>query len=133
MAPSEPAVSVADIAALTADGAGLDARWKHLADRLTERFGKAPEIEYILFLIGIQTRGQGYVPDLPRETKQALIMEGAYTVLAGLGFYQQVGMEADGAWIWEKTAPLPSVDVDAQERLLQAAILQYLDAAPDAL
>lgn len=117
-----------DVAALTADEADLTVRWNRLIAQLTARFGKPPEMEYILFLIGIQTRGHGYAPDLPRETKQALIMEGGYAVLAGLGFYHQVGMEADGAWIWEKTQPLPPLDVDAQERLLQAAILQYLEA-----
>ncbi len=118
-------VPAADIEALTADPVGLADRWNRLTAQLAERFGKPPELEYVLFLIGIQTRGHGYEPDLSREAKQALIMEGTYRVFAGLGFYHQVGMEADGAWIWEKTQPLPTLDIDAQERLLQAAILHY--------
>ncbi len=120
---------------LQTDDAELDAHWQRLQGWLQQRLGrKRPGIEAILFLIGIQERGHGYEPDLAREAKQDLIMEGTYHAFAALDVYRRVGMEANGAWIWERMLTLPKLSVEEQEKLLRLAIVRYfepiLEASP---
>lgn len=114
---------------LQADDEVVADRWDRLQRWIQQRFGRqGAGIEPILFLIGIQERGQGYEPKLAKEAKQDLIMEGTYHAFAALGFYEQVGMEEDGAWIWERVVTLPKLSVEEQEKLLRLAILHYFDA-----
>ena len=116
------------LAHLQGDETLLDARWQRLVERLGRRFGKAPGVEGVLFLVGIQGRGRGFEPELPQETKEALIMEGTWRVFERLGVYERVGMEADGSWIWERVVPTPpGLSVEQQEHLLKIAILRYFD------
>lgn len=105
----------------------LKERWDRLIARIETRFGKTPDIEAILFLIGIQSVGRGYEPELPKERKQSLIMEGSYLAFETLGIYSRIGMERNGFWIWEKNIDLPKMSVEDQEKLLQIGILNYFD------
>ena len=117
---------------LDADPAVLDARWTDLQAWVQARFQREPTIEAILFLVGIQSQGRGFQPDLEKEAKEALVMEGTYCAFAALGIYETVGVEEDGSWIWERTLdPPPDLDVDAQEHLLKTAILHYFDDVLD--
>lgn len=105
-------------------------RWSRLQAWLQQRFGRTDEvsIEHILFLVGVQARGRGYEPDLEKEIKQDLIMEGTCEVFERIDLYERIGMEHDGRWIWQRTAEPPDdLAVDDQEALLQHAILAYFD------
>lgn len=114
---------------LQADDTALEARWTHLQHWLQERFGRETGIESILFLMGIQSRGRGYEPKLGKETKQDLIMEGTYTAFEHLGLYTRIGMDEDGAWVWERTVEqIPKLSIEDQEKLLRLGILAYFEA-----
>lgn len=102
-------------------------RWSSLVADIESRFGRVPDIDAILFLIGVQSVGRGYEPDLPKERKQSLIMEGSYLAFETLGVYRRMGLEKNGFWIWEKTTDLPVLSVEQQEKLLQIGILNYFD------
>ena len=102
-------------------------RWSALVDRIESHFGRVPDVDAILFIIGIQSVGRGYEPDLPKERKQSLIMEGSYLAFETLGIYRRMGLEKNGFWIWEKVVDLPKLSIDDQERLLQIGILNYFD------
>lgn len=112
---------------LDVDDAALEARWQVLAAWLEERFEREITIEAALFLVGVQSRGQGYEPRLERELKESVIMEGTYCVFACLGLYERAGMDAEGFWLWERMASLPTLSVDDQEKLLRIAILRYFE------
>ena len=114
---------------LHTDDDALEARWARLQAWLQERFGRDTGIEAILFLIGIQSRGRGFEPRLQKEAKQELIMEGTYGAFEKLGFYERVGMDESGAWIWERTVEVPKLSVDDQEKLLRLGILAYFEEA----
>jgi hypothetical protein len=103
----------------------LEERWQQFSRWFVERFGREATIEAVLFMIGIQSRGRGFEPALGRDVKQDVIMEGTYCAFETIGLYRRVGAEADGSWIWERTAPLPALSVEEQERLLRVAILAY--------
>lgn len=113
---------------LETDDAELEARWERLQAWLRDRFGRDTGIEAILFLVGIQTRGRGFEPKLHRDRKQDVIMEGTYAVFERLGIYERVGMESDGAWIYERTIPsIPKMELEEQEKLLKLGILAYFE------
>jgi len=103
------------------------ARWQAHVERLEAQFGRLPDVDAVLFLMGIQSVGRGYEPDLPKERKQSLIMEGSYLAFETFGLYQRMGLEKNGFWLWEKRFDLPKLSIDDQERLLQLGILNYFD------
>lgn len=105
-------------------------RWTKLTTRLSGQFGREMTIEAILFLVGVQSQGLGFQPDLERERKQELIMEGTYCVFETMGFYERAGMDEKGLWLWERKIPVPSLSVEEQEELLQTAILKYFEDQP---
>lgn len=117
-------------AQLAVDDEVLDRRWSELLSRVEAQFGRVPDVDALLFLIGVQSVGRGYEPDLPKERKQSLIMEGSYLALETLGVYARVGMERNGFLIWEKALELPPLSVDEQEKLLRIGILNYFEETP---
>lgn len=113
---------------LAADDAAVTARWEGLETWVRDRFGREPSIETILFLIGIQSRGRGYEPELDKDRKEALVMEGSYCAFSAIGLYEPMGIEADGSLIWERQVDLPAgLSIEQQEKLLHLAILRYFD------
>lgn len=116
------------VALLATYGSEHDLRWTELCTWLEASYYREVTLEAILFLIGVQTRGQGYEPELDKDRKQDLIMEGTFAAFATLGVYIQVGMEDDGAWIWERVAdPVPELSVDDQEKLIKLAVMNYFE------
>ena len=126
-------MSVSIEAYLEADDAAVTDRWERLQERLQSRFGRVPGLEAILFLIGVQSRGQGFQPHLPKQQKQDLIMEGTCCAFEQIGLYRRAGTDEQGHVVWERTMlGLPDLSVDAQEKLLRLAVLAYFDATrPD--
>jgi hypothetical protein len=115
--------SIEDILAVPDDE--HDASWNDFVAGLEKRFGRLPDVDAVLFLMGVQSVGRGFEPNLPKERKQSLIMEGSYLAFETLGIYRRMGIERNGFWIWERTRELPKLSVDDQEKLLQIGILNY--------
>lgn len=127
--PAGPAGGAEDPvgAALAVDEETLDGRWERLKTWLDARFGRDTNLEGILFLIGIQSRGQGFEPKLGKEVKQDLIMEGTYRAFEALGLYRRAGTDAEGGPVWVRAGDVPRLSVDRQEKLLRVAILAYFE------
>lgn len=114
---------------LDAEDASFDERWESLQSWLRDRFGREVGLEGILFLIGVQSRGRGYQPELEKEEKQDVIMEGTYCAFETIGLYERVGLDENGFWIWERSVDrFPQLSVDNQEKLLKHGILNYFTA-----
>ena len=110
------------------DDEELAQRWNELLTWIRERFDRDAGIESVLFLIGIQSRGQGYQPKLSKKAKQDLIMEGTYCVFETLGIYKRVGINDKGHNIWAKNDTVKqALTLSEQEKLLQVAILTYFN------
>ena len=108
--------------------ADVDERWCRAQEWLRRRFDREPGIEAMLFLIGIQSRGRGFEPELEKDQKQDTIMEGTYCAFERLGFYERVGLDENGYWIWERVVDeIPKLPIDDQEKLLKLGILSYFD------
>lgn len=113
---------------LAMDDAELSDKWYQVEKWVAGRFGRNVTIEAVLFLIGIQSRGRGYEPDLAKSDKQDTIMEGTYCAFEALGLYERVGLDEKGFWIWERRDDGNAVlDVDQQEKLLKVGIIRYFE------
>ena len=73
----------------------LQSRWWKLEERLMERFGKKPDVESILYLIGIQELGE-IRKKFTKEQKQDLMHIAICTVLTPSGFYELSQVDSEG-------------------------------------
>jgi hypothetical protein len=104
----------------------LQQRWWNLETQLVERFGKKPDMEAILFLIGIQETG--FIRDkVSKEQKQDLMHVAICTVLAASGYYTIEGKDKDGWPHFRQLKDLPNMMLPEQENFLKDHILLYFD------
>ena len=100
--------------------------WEALRDELGSRFGRRPDIQGILFLIGHRELGQ-LRSKFNKSAKQDLIHVGVCTLLAREGYYQFVARDADGWPHFELNPGNPRLSSKEQEQLLRKLILEYFN------
>jgi hypothetical protein len=101
-------------------------QWKRVEDMLTERFGKKPNMEAILFLIGIQELGH-MKKKFTKEQKQDLMHVATCTLLSQSGYFELEGYDKDGWPHFKEAQPIPKMDMIEQERFLKEHIIAYFD------
>ena len=102
----------------------LQARWWELEARLAERFGKKPDMEAVLFLIGIQEFGE--IRDkFSKEQKQDLMHVAVCSLFAQSGYYEIQGVDDDGWPHFEQLKSLPVMTTGEQENFLKDHVLLY--------
>ncbi len=107
-------------------GEGPKTGWPAVEALLEERFGKVPDLEGILFLIGINEYGRGPKREkFTKEQKQDLMHIAVCTLLSQLDYYRFVGRDEDGWPHFEAAAAIPAVSMMEQESLLKACIVHY--------
>jgi hypothetical protein len=104
----------------------LQTRWWALEAKLVERFDKKPDLETILFLIGIQEFG-GIREKFTKEQKQDLMHVAVCSLLSASGYYEAEGFDDDGWPHFKQLKPMPEMDTIAQEFFLKDHILLYFE------
>lgn len=104
----------------------LQSRWWILEGKLLERFGKKPDLESILFLIGIQESGQ-IKNKFSKEQKQDLIHVAVCSLLSQSGYYEIAGYDDDGWPHFRQLKVLPVFNMIDQENFLKDHILLYFE------
>ena len=102
-------------------------RWKQIETQLTERFGKTPNMEAILFLIGIQELGNTKKKTFTKEQKQDLMHIATCALLSQSGYYEPAGRDKDGWPHFKEVRPVPKMGLEEQERFLQEHIIAYFE------
>jgi hypothetical protein len=102
----------------------LQERWAMLSAIIAQRFGKKPDLEAILFLVGVRELGANS-HDFTKEQKVDLMHVGLCAVLAPGGFFRLSHLDQDGWPHWEQIQPLPHVDIFSQEVFLKSHIVDY--------
>ena len=102
----------------------LQTRWWALEAKMIERFGKKPDMETILFLIGIQEFG-GASEKFTKEQKQDLMHVAVCSLLMQSGYYKIEGYDADNWPHFIQLKDLPVMDMIQQENYLKDHILMY--------
>ena len=98
--------------------------WKNLRYELKNVFGKLPDLQSCLFLIGVQELGKGNI-EFTKEEKQDLISIGNCKVLSLSDYYVLNGQDQDGWPIWKKNKNIPAMNLKEQDEFLQYHIIQY--------
>ncbi|HEU4573574.1 MAG TPA: hypothetical protein VFS36_01125 [Chitinophagaceae bacterium] len=102
----------------------LQQRWWNLEAKLAERFGKKPDMEAILFLIGIQEFGE-LRSKFTKEQKQDLMHIAVCKLLSQSGYYELEKTDEDGWPHFRQLKPMPVMSSIEQENFLKDHILLY--------
>ena len=104
----------------------LQTRWWNLEAKLVDRFGKKPDIETILFLIGIQELGE-LRNKFSKEQKQDLMHVAVCSLLSKSGYYEFDGADKDGWPHFRQLKAMPDMNLMEQENFLKDHILLYFE------
>ncbi len=102
----------------------LQSRWWKLEEKLMQRFEKKPDVETILFLIGIQELGD-IQQKFTKEQKQDLMHIAICNVLMPSGYYEVEGVDEDGWPHFKQLKAMPEMNAFQQEAFLKDHILLY--------
>lgn len=101
-------------------------KWLELRQKLKDQFGKAPDLDAILFLIGIRELGQ-FKKKFTKEEKQDLMHIATCSILSVSGYYELEGVDQDGWPHWVAKKKLPVMSLVEQEDFLKDYIIRYFE------
>ncbi len=101
--------------------------WKDVEAKLRQQFGKRPDLQSILFLIGMQEIGAP-VNSYSKEEKQDLMHVAVCKLLEPKGYFKFLGHDNDGWPHWEALSNIDVFGLKSQEELIKQAIVEYFDA-----
>lgn len=87
--------------------------------------GKVPDMDGMLFLVGVQELGQG-PGHFSKEQKQDLMHVGLCSILVPAGYYRLTHRDADGWPHFELVKPVPLMTLEEQEAFFRARLVDYL-------
>ena len=102
----------------------LQQRWWKLEEKMMERFNKKPDLETILFLIGIQEFGD-IREKFTKEQKQDLMHIAVCSLLSNSGYYELERIDEDGWPHFKQLKAMPDMNPFEQETFLKDHILVY--------
>jgi hypothetical protein len=104
----------------------LQQRWWNLEAKLVERFGKKPDLEAVLFLIGMQETG--FMQEkISKEQKQDLMHVAVCKVLSQSGYYMLEGTDEEGWPHYKQVKELPVMILPEQENFIKDHVLLYFE------
>ena len=106
--------------------ADFNARWETLMADLHARFGRRPDLNALLLLIGVQELGQG-VAEFTKEQKQDLMHIATCKLFSLSGHYALDRVDEDGWPHYKLLNPVPFANLKEQERMLKWHILEYFE------
>ncbi len=104
----------------------LQTRWWKLEAKLLERFEKKPDMEAILFLIGMQETGF-IQTKITKEQKQDLMHVAVCTLLSQSAYYILEGKDEEGWPHFRQLKEIPSLQLIEQENFLKDHVLLYFE------
>jgi len=107
--------------------AALGERWELLMGILEKEFGRRPNMEALLFLIGVQEIGAGK-QTYTKEEKQDLMHIAMCALLSRAGYFELEGKDKEGWPHWKLIQPLPSINIFEQITFLRGLIIDYFEA-----
>ena len=109
----------------------LQIRWWKLEEKFKEKFGNKPDVEAVLFLLGIQ-EVRNLKKKFTKEQKQDLMHVAVCTVLAQSGYYEVEKFDDDGWPHFKQLKALPEHNIIEQENFLKDHILLYFENSDNA-
>jgi hypothetical protein len=100
-------------------------KWPLVEFMLVERFGKKPNMEAILFLIGLNEVGWPADKQITKEQKQDLMHVAVCSLLSTRGYFELEGVDEDGWPHYKQTQGVDAEEMITQELLLRSCIIEY--------
>lgn len=99
--------------------------WKRIVDYVELNFNKKPDMNAILFLIGM--RELGHLPEekFKKSDKVDLMHIAVCKILSYSGHYRLKGADENGWPHWELVKQLPQFNVFEQESYIRTHIIEY--------
>lgn len=103
-------------------------KWTKVEEFFAHNFtgGETPDLDTILFLIGVQELGKGK-RKFKKDDKVNLLHIAVCRVLEPFGYYRFDGLDKDGWPQFEFLEPLPELKANEQSLLMKQAIIQYFE------
>ncbi|MCX6290657.1 MAG: hypothetical protein NT126_02715 [Bacteroidetes bacterium] len=104
----------------------LKKSWEMLTANLADRFGEQPDLQAVIFLIGVQELGRG-PQKFSKDEKQDLMHIATCRLLSQFDYYELAGLDEEGWPHWKLLKPLPVLSLKEQDILLKQAVLLYFE------
>ena len=101
-------------------------KWKQLTEALAKQFDEAPDLQVILFLIGVQELGKGK-QTFSKDDKQNLMHLATCRILSEFGYYSFEKLDEDGWPHYKVIQKLPPMSVGEQDLMLRKAAIAYFE------
>lgn len=106
------------------DSESIEDNWQELRQKLFPIVGRKPDLNAVLFLIGIQELGTG--PKIfTKEEKQDLMHIATCKLLGQIGYYELEGLDEEGWPHWKPVVSVPFQPLRDQEQLLKEQAVVY--------
>jgi len=104
----------------------IDFEWLRVRHLVKDRFGhqELPELDSILFLLGMQELGQ-IRDEWTKEEKQDLMHIAVCRLFEEEGYYEFIGFDADGWPHFEQRMNISIGGPDQQEKEIKSRVIQY--------
>lgn len=104
----------------------LKGRWQSLLSRLEVQFGIEPDLQAVIFLIGVQELGQGH-RKFTKDEKQDLMHIATCKLLSYWDYYTLKGSDSEGWPHWELKQKLPALTLKEQDLLIRQSVIKYFE------
>jgi hypothetical protein len=104
----------------------LKRRWAELIAKLGKQFDGDPDLQAILFLIGVNELGQG-MKKFSKAEKQDLMHIAVCKVLSRYGYYTLEGSDEEGWPHWKLEEKIPPLGLAEQDQLLKQGVVDYFE------
>lgn len=98
--------------------------WQKILDFLKQDLGEKPDLQSVIFLIGIQELGKGHLK-LKKDEKVNVMHIAICRLLEPYGYYKFIGNDPDGWPHYEALKQLPFLEEKEQQELMKKAIIDY--------
>lgn len=98
--------------------------WLEVESYIKERFDMEPELDAIIFLIGLQELGKGPIK-LDKDQKMDVMHIGVCSLLEPYGYYKLDGLDEEGWPHFSRNKKLPFLSADEQKELMKESIVAY--------
>lgn len=102
-------------------------KWKQVIAFFESNFDKKPDLNAILFIIGIRELGELRDKNYTKDEKTHLMHIANCKILSYSGYYEQKGIDEQNWPVWENTKALPAMNIFEQENLIRQHIIEYFD------
>jgi hypothetical protein len=103
----------------------VKSKWYKIIFGMKKQFGKKPDMNAILFLIGMNELGQ--IKDFDKQEKTDLLHIATCKLLSYNGYYKLTDIDKDGWPHYELVNKPPYADLLQQENLIKQLIVRYFE------